>query len=267
MSVIPILMYHSISAAGAPGFRRFTLHPNLFAAQMVYLREQGYNTLSVAALVTALRQKSLPQKPVVLTFDDGFLDFYTTALPILKQHNAAASLFIPTGYLGGTSLWLKDIGEGERPLISRGQLVEIANAGVDCGAHTHSHCHLDMVDPTRGRREISQSKEIIEQIIGQAVTTFAYPYGHHHAEARQWVVDAGFQAACAVRNALSHSDDDLFALARITVTHRTDVQRLAALLQGRGLPLAAPGEKLITRLWRQYRILLSHLGKKIRSLP
>ena len=261
MVVIPILMYHSISGGGAPGFRRFTLRSDLFAAQMACLREQGCNTLSVAGLLNARRQKSLPEKPVVLTFDDGFLDFYTDALPVLQQHNAAASLFIPTRYLGGTSLWLRDIGEGGRPLISRGQLIEIANAGVDCGAHTHSHCHLDMVDPTRGRRELSQSKEILEQIIGQAVTTFAYPYGHHHAEARQWVVDAGFQAACAVRNALSHSGDDLFALARITITNRTDVRQLAALLAGRGLPLAAPGEKLVTRLWRQYRIFRARFEK------
>jgi peptidoglycan/xylan/chitin deacetylase (PgdA/CDA1 family) len=186
-----------------------------------------------------------------LTFDDGFLDFYTTALPILQQHDATASLFIPTRYLSGTSLWLESLGERQRPLISRAQLVEIANTGVDCGAHTHSHCHLDTVGQTQGRRELTQSKEILEQIIGKPVTTFAYPYGHHHAQARQWVMDAGFQAACAVRNAISHTDDDLFALARITITDRTDVPKLAALLKD--LPPASAGEKPITKLYRLFR--------------
>ena len=255
MTVIPILMYHSISAGGTPGFRKFTLRPDLFAGHLAYLHEQGYQSLSVAGLVKALREKTLPEKPVVLTFDDAFLDFYTAALPVLKLHNAAASLFIPTRYLDGTSLWLDDVGEGARPLVSRGQLIEIANAGMDCGAHTHSHCHLDTAKEAEGRKEISQSKEIIEQIIGLPVTTFAYPYGHHHPEARQWVIDAGFQAACAVKHALSHTHDDLFTLARITITNRTDVHELAALLKGRGLSLATSKERIVTKLWRQYRLL------------
>jgi len=247
MAIIPILMYHSLSSEAARGFRRFTLHPDLFAAHVAFLRGQGYSILSVAGLF-----QPLPEKPVVLTFDDGFLDFYTTALPILQQHNATASLFIPTAYLDGTSRWLQSLGEGTRPIISRRQLLEIADAGVDCGAHTHSHCHLDTVTAAQGRAELAQSKEILEQIIGRTVTTFAYPYGHHHAEARQWVMDAGFRAACAVRNAISHSDDDLFALARITITDQTNVGRLAALLAGL---LARPGVKLTTRLWRQARLL------------
>lgn len=251
MSIIPILMYHSILAEGTAGFRKFTLTPSLFAAHITYMFEQGYNLLSVADLIG----KPLPTKPVVLTFDDGFLDFYTAALPVLQRHNASASLFIPTRYLGSSSQWLQELGEGARPLISRDQLVEIADAGVDCGAHTHSHCHLDTVSEAQGRRELSQSKEMLEQIIQQPVTTFAYPYGHHHAQARQWVIDAGFLAACAVKNALSHADDDRFALARITITNRTDLPRLATLLTGRGLPLATPREKLITRLYRQFRLL------------
>lgn len=254
MTIIPILMYHSISAGGTRGFRRFTLHPHIFAAHLAWLRGEGYSILSVAGLVELRKKSTPPEKSVVLTFDDGFLDFYSAALPVLLQYNAPASLFIPTRYLDGSSLWLSDIGEGRRPLISRAQLVEIANAGVDCGAHTHSHCHLDTVSEAQGRAELSQSKEIIEQIIGRAVTTFAYPYGHHHAQARQWVIDAGFQAACAVKNALSHTDDDLFTLGRVTITHRTNVDTLAALLAGQNLPLASPKVRLLTKLWRQVRL-------------
>lgn len=262
MPIIPILMYHSISNGGTRGFREFTLTPALFAAHIAYLCAQGYSILSVAGLVELRKKSALPAKPVVLTFDDGFTDFYTAALPVLEQYHAHASLFIPTRYLNSTSLWLKDIGEGQRPMISRAQLVEIANAGVDCGAHTHSHCHLDTVNESQGRRELTQSKETLEQIIGQAVTTFAYPYGHHHTQARQWVVDAGFQAACAVKNALSHSDDDLFALARITITQHTDVNKLAALLKGQGLSLASSDEQLIAKLYRQYRLFRKHFEKK-----
>ncbi len=264
MFIIPILMYHSISVGGTRGFRKFTLHPPLFAAHIAYLREQGYSILSLAGLAD-LRKSSatLPKKPIVLTFDDAFLDFYTTALPVLQQYDVTASLFIPTGYLDGTSRWLQGIGEGTRPIISRAQLVEIANARVDCGAHTHSHCHLDTVSEAQGRAELAQSKTTLEQIIGKTVTTFAYPYGHQHAQARQWVRDAGFQAACAVRNAISHSDDDLFALARITITDRTDLPHLGALLKGQGLSLASSRERLLTKLWRQYRLFSTVLARQI----
>lgn len=249
MRKIPILMYHSISTQATRRFRAFTLAPTLFAAHLRYLREQGYTFLSIAGLAGS----ELPEKPIILTFDDGFLDFYTKALPLLLQYNATASLFIPTRYLDGTSLWLQALGEGRRPLVSQDQLIEIANAGVDCGAHTHSHCHLDTVSTARGQQEVNRSKEILEQILRRPVTSFAYPYGHYHMQARQWVMDAGFQAACAVRHAISHRDDDPFALARVTITDRTDVPRLAALL--RDFPLASSKERLKTRLWRQVRLL------------
>ncbi len=256
MKPIPILMYHSISTEASAGFRKFTLTPELFAAHMEYLKTQGYTVLSVSqlqALRTEPSPRAWPVRPVVLTFDDGFADFYTAALPVLQTYAFPASLFIATSYLESSSRWLQSIQEGERAMLSKAQLREIFAAGIDCGSHTHTHVHLDTVNEKRGREELTRSKETLEQILGQPVTTFAYPYGHYHKQARQWVVDAGFKAACAVKHAISHTDDDLFSLARVTITNRTDVAALASLLAGTGLRLASPKEKLVTTGWRQFR--------------
>lgn len=256
MSVIPILMYHSLSEQAAPGFRKFTLKPEIFAAHLAFLQAQGYTTLTVARLaeIRLMHQEHLlPRKPVVLTFDDAFEDFYLSAWPLLQEYNATASLFVATGYLDGVSQWLEALHEGRRAIIRRAQLREIAEAGIDCGSHTHTHVHMDTVDEKKGRQELVISKALLEQILGRPVTTFAYPYGHHDRRARQWVVEAGFSAACAVKNALSHTEDDLHALARITITDQTDVATLAELLSGQRVNLAAPGEALLTKGWRQFR--------------
>lgn len=256
MAVIPILMYHSISDQAAPGFRKFTLSPELFAAHLTHLNEQGFTTLTVARLAElrhSRQQHLLPKKPIVLTFDDAFEDFYHSAWPVLQQYHATASLFVATHYVNGTSTWLESIQEGRRAIMRAAQLREVAEAGIDCGSHTHTHLHLDTADEKKGRKELLISKTLLEQCLGKPVTTFAYPYGHHDDRARQLVMETGYSAACAVKNALSHSDDDLFALARLTVTNQTDVPALAALAKGTGLPLASPKEALLTKSWRQFR--------------
>lgn len=260
MLAIPILMYHSISTNSTLGFRKFTLRPDQFISHLAYLREQGYQAISVAKLAEIRSQgqrQLLPAKPVVITFDDGFMDFYTTAFPILQEYRFPASLFLVTGYLGRTSLWLRSIREDKRPMITPVHLREMAEAGIDCGSHTHTHIHMDTVTEKRAREELLVSKNILEQFIGRSVTVFAYPYGHYNRKACQLVKEVGFQAACAVKDALSHSKDDLFALARITITNRTDTSVLADLL--RHLPFASSKESLLTKGWRRVRCLYSFL--------
>src|SRR5690349_15268417 len=102
---IPILMYHSIAVEAKPKFREFAVAPALFERQMAYLSEQGYTAMTVSQFVyiCAHKEERLPDKPVVITFDDAFLDFYTTALPILKRYGFSATLYVPTAYVGGTS--------------------------------------------------------------------------------------------------------------------------------------------------------------------
>lgn len=229
---IPILMYHSISENAGPKFREFTVPEALFARQVEYLHQQAYTPMTVSQLVQAQSQGSLPAKPVILTFDDAFLDFYTAALPILTRYNFPATLYVPTTYVNGTSRWMQKSGEGSRPIASWEQLREISKSGIECGAHSQTHPQLDLLPLAAAKKEIVQSKNILEEHLGEKVLSFAYPYGYHTSAVKRIVREAGYTSACAVKNALSTEKTDPFALARILVDPTADVDAFAALLEG-----------------------------------
>jgi peptidoglycan/xylan/chitin deacetylase (PgdA/CDA1 family) len=255
MKPIPLLMYHSISTDAGPRFRKFTLSPEMFSAHLGYLFENQYTPLTVAQLADLMQDgpSSLPERPVVITFDDGFMDFYESAMPALHKYSFPATLFIVTGLVDGCSTWLKPEREDKRKMLAWSQIVEIDRAGIECGPHSHTHADLDIVPADLARKEIVLSKEVLEQKLGHAVTTFCYPYGHFDIRVREMVEQAGYRAACAVRNAMSHLHDHRFSLARITISNSTTVPQLAALLNGRGLSTAKDEEALITKTWRQVR--------------
>src|SRR4051812_37845588 len=124
---VPILMYHSISSHAAPKFKAFAVEPEMFTDQMAYLHQQSYTPITVTQFVHAQSQESsvLPERPVVLTFDDGFADFFTEALPVLQKYGFSATLYVTTAFINGTSRWLQHEGETNRPMLTWKQLTEI----------------------------------------------------------------------------------------------------------------------------------------------
>lgn len=254
MNPVPILNYHSISSGGTNRFLRFTLQPETFAKHMKLISDLGYTPLTIENYAQLVKNSSpLPEKPVIITFDDGFADFYDHAFPILQEFHFPATLFVVTNDIEGTSKWLKLEGEEDRRMLTWSQVSEIQKAGIECGAHSATHIHLDTAKPTIARQEIIRSKDVLEQKLGSLVHSMAYPYGHYTKAVCHMVVEAGYSAACAVRNAMSHAQDDLFSLARITIYRKTDVARLRDLLTGKGLAFASQHEHLWVTGWRQVR--------------
>ncbi len=231
---VPILLYHSISSQPSPRFRKFTISPGLFAEHMLYLKQHDYTPITVTQLAKAIAktEPALPLQPVILTFDDGFADFYTEALPVLNQYGFPATLYIPTSFVGAANRWLKRNGEAARPMLDWDQLAEISDSGIECGAHSHTHPQLDTLRETCARDEIIRCKTILEEKLGREVASFAYPYGFYTAAVRQMVHRAGYSSACAVRYASSSLADDPFALARFPITSDTKVDDFAALVTG-----------------------------------
>lgn len=231
---IPILMYHSISQHATLKFRPFTVSPELFAAHMAYLHEHRYTPITVTQFVNALAQgvDTLPARPVVLTFDDGFADFFTSALSILKRYSFTATLYVVTGYIGSTSKWLLHEGENARPMLTWEQLTQINDAGIECGAHSHYHPQLDTLPLSMARDEIMKCKDLLETNLKQRVSSFAYPYGYHSTTIKQLVREAGYQSACAVKYEMSSVNADRFALARLIVRADTHLDTFSALLMG-----------------------------------
>jgi peptidoglycan/xylan/chitin deacetylase (PgdA/CDA1 family) len=219
------------------------------------LHAQGYTALTVSQLGAATRTLGalLPARPVVITFDDGFADFYSAALPILSAYGLVATLYVPTGFVGQSSGWLGREGESGRALVTWQQLREISAQGIECGTHTHRHLPLDTLPWQVCCQEITLPKVLLEEELGQAVTTFAYPHGYYSQAVREVVQTAGYTSACAVKHAMSSVTDDPWALARIVIDHDTEVNALARLLQGEGLRVAPQKERLRTTVWRLLR--------------
>lgn len=252
---IPIFMYHSISNYCASAkFRPCVVSPELFEQHLSYLDQHHFTPVTVTHLAQAMARggQGLPARPVVLTFDDGYADFYTDALPKLKRHDFAATLYIPTAFIGNTSRWLGRMGEGMRPLLTWEQLAEISASGIECGAHTHSHRPMDWMPLTRAWDEIVHSKELLEDQLGQPVLSFAYPYGYYSARVKKLVQEAGFVSACAVKLAMSSLRDDPYALARLAINPDSDIPALGAALGTGSGPLVSSPLKQARAEMRQH---------------
>jgi peptidoglycan/xylan/chitin deacetylase (PgdA/CDA1 family) len=217
-------MYHSIGGSG-----RLAVRPEAFAEQLAYLKDAGYTPITFGELV---RRRPVTGRPVVITFDDGYADFHERALPLLDRFGFRATVFVTTG-------WIRDAGPyaAGRPLgrmLSWKQAEEITACGVEVGGHGHSHAQLDQLGHAVLRTELLRSKRLLEDRLGRAVTTMAYPYGYSSARVRREVRAAEYDAACAVANALPTGDEDPMAVPRLTVRAGTSLTAFERALRGRG---------------------------------
>ena len=251
---IPILCYHSVSAQRDPRFADWTVSPQDFAAQMAYLAQNGYRALTIAELVDHAfrRREPIDSKTVAITFDDGFADFHAEAWPVLRRHSFPATVYIATGFVGGTSRWLAPDGEADRPMLSWSQIEELNAAGVEFGAHGHDHVQLDTVSAARADRDIRRSRNSLQEVLGP-VKSFAYPHGYYTTRLKRQVAQAGFTSACAMKHALTNAEDDRFAIARAVVYGGVDLDGFAGLLRGDGIGDAPGARRLRRGAWRTVR--------------
>jgi peptidoglycan/xylan/chitin deacetylase (PgdA/CDA1 family) len=164
-----------------------------------------------------------------------------------------STAYILTAYLGGTSRWLAQLGEGDRPMLSARQVRDLDEAGVEIGAHGHRHLALDEMPLALAETEIDTCRIRLEEIVDHAVVTFAYPFGYHSGRIKRYLEASGFESACAVKQALSYPGDDRFALARAIVGSDLSTSGLDAWLRGEGLPLTWQTERPQTKVWRVVR--------------
>ncbi len=245
-SPIPILLYHAVRADPSGWIAPFTVPPAVFARQVALIADCGRTPLTVSGLRDALAAGRPPDRPVVVTFDDGFADTADTAAPLLADVGIAATIYLTTGFLGTTS-------PGGDPMLSWAAASDLAAAGHEIGAHSISHPHLDILPQAEAREEIVASRARLQDGLGLAVRTFAYPHGYSSPAVRRLVLVAGYDSACAVKNAHSHPADPSYTLARLTVTARTSDDTFRSWLTGTGVAVARPRDGVTTRAWRIYR--------------
>lgn len=221
MSKIPILMYHNI--APAPQGKRLSslyTHPQVFARQMKLLSLLGYKGLSVKQLPPYL-SGSKSGKVVGITFDDGYLDNLTNALPILKKHNFSATVYLVSGLIGKKNDWTRNQNVQESQLMDISQIKSWLSEGMSIGSHTHSHVHLGLIDSIKAQNEIRLSKEILENTFSTPVTDFCFPYGEYKQETLTLLKNSGFHTAVTTRRGRASQEDDLLCLPRVHMTKRT----------------------------------------------
>ncbi|MGV9715884.1 MULTISPECIES: polysaccharide deacetylase family protein [Rhodococcus] len=251
MTAIPILLYHSVSAEPASWIAPYSVPPSAFARHVDAMIQSGRTPMTVSDFTSAVRGQSvLPERPLIVTFDDGFADF-TYAAEALNAQGICSTLYVTTGALQGS----RSVGLNIPPaaMLSWSQLRDLDDFPVEIGAHTHTHPQLDIIPISAVDDEIRRSKDLLEDFLDRSVPSFAYPHGFHSARVRAAVVHAGYDSACAVGNSLSSSNDHPFSIARLTVRADTTPEQLTQWLAGCGAPIAPRRERWRTAAWRTYR--------------
>ncbi len=222
---IPMLCYHTISPTPQA---EYTVSTEAFMIQMNYLAKEGYQGLSVAQLVEGIKKKSLPEKGVVISIDDGDQSAYFVAWPVMKQAKLPCSLYVYTSRI-----------DRQRGL-TRAQLIEMAQGGVEIGCHTKTHPHLTPPKKMKSwkkltnlqlKDEIVGSKQVLENWLSQSVRFLAYPYGLYNQEVEDLAVHAGYEAMLTLDGGNNTVDTSPYRLKRKQVFRTTTLEKFVKLLK------------------------------------
>jgi peptidoglycan/xylan/chitin deacetylase (PgdA/CDA1 family) len=237
MLMLPILMYHKIDEvrSGAPYLGNYVL-PSEFDAQLNALNSSGYTTISLEDWLDfrSWRRKP-PSRPVAITFDDGYASNYDVAWPLLKRHDATATIFLVADLIGKTNSW--DANQPQERLVCAPEILEMQEAGVHFGSHTSTHRSLIDISRAEILTELLESKAKLESILGRAVTALAYPYNKQNSAVRALARQAGYQTAVLGRGRINASWTNPWMLRRIRVDlHMTAADLVRRLAELRWLP-------------------------------
>jgi len=229
-TIIPILTYHKFCTGESPD--AYTINIKLFEKQIIYLRDNGYKVISLSQLLECIKNNFFPEKPVVITIDDGFRSVYNLAFPILQQYKIPATLLLYTDFIGSGSHQL-----------SWQEIREMIAANMEIGSHSISHCNLLNMkqdeSPTnylnRIEKEISLSKSILEQNTRITVQSFAYPYGVYSQEIKMIAEQSDYKALLNVNSMNNSIPIDPFSLNRQIIPGSLSINQFAKLLQQKTL--------------------------------
>ncbi len=221
---IPVLMYHCVNDKTT--FKNatessLTLPTKVFAGQLDWLISHGYHVISLdeayAAMVSGTR---LPDKPVVLTFDDGAPDAYANVFPELRKRGISGTFFVI----------VERVATGES--LDWPEVAEMADAGMQIESHTMTHAHLPSGSPSKLIYELQQSKALLEQHLKRPVRFFAYPFGSYNQRVVDEVKKSGYLAAFTTHSGIWKLGDNLLTIKRVRVSRGETIQSFAKLLFG-----------------------------------
>ncbi|MBU3111036.1 polysaccharide deacetylase family protein [Clostridium lacusfryxellense] len=217
---IPVLMYHNLTIASKSS-NPLIIPQKTFRAHMSYLKKNGYNTISMDQLNNYLKNKaSLPSKPVVITFDDGYVSNYTLAYPILKANKQKATVFMIAAY----------IDTNKRFLTSK-QIKAMDANGIRIENHTNKHEKLATLTYANQLTTITKTKQVLEKLLGRKVNYIAYPYGSYNSNTIKAAKVAGCTLGLSTEAGLTSRADNVYSVNRIFVNVSDTTSTLARKLK------------------------------------
>ncbi len=215
--VVPIMMYHSVNDKAVAHLQNAsTVNTEHFRFQMEFLKKNRYSVISLDELVRGIKSnRFFSRKTAVITFDDGYDDVYTNGFRILKEYGFPAAVFVLPDQVGkeGYMTWA--------------QLKEMKDSGlIAVESHTLSHAYLPEVSEDVQRREITESKRVIEKVLGGEVKYFAYPVGGFTDPVLKMAQEAGYAGACTTNRGFNRLNKDVYALKRIRFSNKDNSARI-----------------------------------------
>ncbi|NOU69148.1 polysaccharide deacetylase family protein [Paenibacillus sp. LMG 31461] len=202
---IPVLNYHSVTID--PG-NVVVISPAKLEAQMKYLSDHGYTPISLTTFINLIEKKSVhaaPDKPVLLTFDDGYVDNVEEAMPILAKYNFPATLFMSPGMV-------EDAG-----YLNWEQVKQLQQAGWDIQPHGMTHPHLPKLSAEQQAYEITEARKLIEEKLGTQADVFCYPYGEYNQTTLKVLKDYGFRYAFTIDQGYTTNQQYPYSLKRLFI--------------------------------------------------
>lgn len=209
---ITVLLYHKIEEPGSNNVRDLFVSPRIFDRQLAFLRNIGVDFISEDQLVDFYyNDKPLSRNSVLITFDDGFLDNYKSAFPILKKHTAPALVFLVADFIGKSFVQKGDTNN----FLSIEQIHEMAESGIAFGSHTLTHPSLPKLSAVDMRKEICDSRKALEDIVKKQIRTICYPYGSYNETALELAKETPYSCAFTLHRGTNRRSTDPFRLRRI----------------------------------------------------
>jgi len=216
---IKVLMYHRVVEEPVDEAEDWhAVHVKKFRKQMEVIDQLNFTPITFEDYSLYLENKlALPKKPIIITFDDGHLDTYEVAIPVLREFNMRAVVFVVGDRGLKNAIWDEAIGGEWLPLMSDEHILDIRAEGFEIGAHTMSHLMLTELSKTEIKEEVLNSKASIEKLLGEEIFSFAYPYGALDQKVYDVICRSGFKFACGAFSSPPRFGDDWLNIHRLTV--------------------------------------------------
>jgi len=211
---LPVLGFHHVGDTPihlSESAKQWYIETDTFLGMLDFIIDEGYEAITASNLNEYLESGRIPSKPIMLTFDDGAIDFYTVVFPIIKERKIPVTLFIMTGV-------------GGKNFVNKEQVIEMHDSGfVDIQSHTKYHAYLTRINGEERKVELEGSKDYIENLLDKEAVAIAYPFGLHDDAVVEDVMDVGYKLGFTIVSGNEHLRDDRFRLHRKLVTENTDL--------------------------------------------